>query len=48
MRDMKMRETRMYGTPRVAYVCPLPSMQECMSRQERAPDFAANFVLVND
>ena len=25
MRDMKMRETRKYGTPRVAYVCPLPS-----------------------
>ena len=22
--------------------------QECMSRQERAPDFAANCVLVND
>ena len=24
LRDMKMQETREYGTPSVAYVCPLP------------------------
>jgi len=29
-------------------ICLSSAEQECMSRQERAPDFAANCVLVND
>jgi len=29
-------------------ICLSIAEQECMSRQERAPDFAANCVLVND
>ena len=29
-------------------ICLFIAEQECMSRQERAPDFAANCVLVND
>ena len=41
MRDMKMRETRKYGTPRVACVCLSIAEQECMSRQERAPEAPA-------
>ena len=34
MRDMKMRETRKYGTPRVAYVCPLPSRNAWVDKKE--------------
>ena len=35
MRDMKMRETRWYGTPRVAYVCPLPSRNAWVDKKEQ-------------
>ena len=35
MRDMKMRETRQYGTPRVAYVCPLPSRNAWVDKKEQ-------------
>jgi len=34
MRDMKMWETRKYGTPRVAYVCPLPSRNAWVDKKE--------------
>ena len=58
MRDMKLRDMKMrhhvagvenarHENARNAIVCLSIAEQECMSRQERAPDFAANCVLVN-
>jgi len=35
MQDMKVRETRLYGTPSVAYVCPLPSRTAWVGKEER-------------
>jgi len=40
------RNARVWNT--ACCICLSIAEQECMSRQERAPDFAANCVLVND
>jgi len=56
LRDMKMRqhvarvENARNAIVRNTECCTCLSIaeQECMSRQERAPDFAADCVLVND
>ena len=55
MRDMNLRDMKMRHHARKALVwntecciCLSIAEQECMSRQERAPDFAADCVLVND